>query len=62
LRYRARRGREAAVSLEVLCDLAVIRHAAGDRDGARQALDRALALNPKLAQQAPADPDLAGLR
>jgi uncharacterized Ntn-hydrolase superfamily protein len=47
---------------EVLYDLAVIRLAARDRDGARQALDRALSLNPKLKQQAETDPDLAGLR
>lgn len=47
---------------EVLYDLAVIRLAAGDRDGARKALDRALALNPKLKQQAATDPDLEKLR
>jgi tetratricopeptide (TPR) repeat protein len=47
---------------EVLYDLAVIRLAAGDRDGARKALDRALALNPKLKQQASKDPDLEKLR
>jgi uncharacterized Ntn-hydrolase superfamily protein len=46
---------------EVLYDLAVIRLASGDREGARQALDRALALNPKLRAQAGADPDLKGL-
>jgi uncharacterized Ntn-hydrolase superfamily protein len=52
----------ASVLPEVLYDTAVVRLANGDRAGARAALDRALALNPKLAQQAAADPDLAGLR
>jgi uncharacterized Ntn-hydrolase superfamily protein len=47
---------------EVLYDLAVVRLAAGDRAGARKALDRALVLNPKLKQQAEADPDLEKLR
>jgi uncharacterized Ntn-hydrolase superfamily protein len=47
---------------EVLYDLAVIRLAAGDTAGARAALDRALAANPKLAAQAAVDPDLTGLR
>jgi len=47
---------------EVLYDTAVIRLANGDRPGARAALERALALNPKLAQQAAVDGDLAGLR
>ena len=46
---------------EVLYDLAVIRLAAGDRVGARKALDRALSLNPNLRTQAAKDPDLAGL-
>lgn len=46
---------------EVLYDLAVIRLAAGDADGARRALDRAVALNPKLAGQAAGDEALAGL-
>jgi uncharacterized Ntn-hydrolase superfamily protein len=54
--------RQSAMLPEVLYDLAVIRLAAGDRPGARQALDRALAGNPKLAAQAEKDPDLAGLR
>jgi uncharacterized Ntn-hydrolase superfamily protein len=52
----------ASVLPEVLYDTAVIRLANGDAAGARAALDRALALNPKLAAQAAADPDLAGLR
>lgn len=47
---------------EVLYDLAVVRLAAGDREGARSALERALKLNPKLAQQAKSDPDLEKLR
>jgi uncharacterized Ntn-hydrolase superfamily protein len=47
---------------EVVYDLAVIRLAAGDRDGAQQALERALKLNPKLRQQAVNDPDLERLR
>ena len=52
----------AAVLPEVLYDVAVIRLANGDAAGARAALERALALNPKLAQQAASDSDLAGLR
>jgi uncharacterized Ntn-hydrolase superfamily protein len=47
---------------EVLYDLAVVRAANGDRDGALHALTRALALNPKLRKQADGDPDLASLR
>jgi len=47
---------------EVLYDLAVIRLAAGDKEGAQKALDRALELNPKLKQQAAKDPDLEKLR
>lgn len=46
---------------EVQYDLAVIRLAAGDRDGARRALAAALELNPKLRAQAEKDADLAGL-
>ena len=46
---------------EVLYDLAVIRLANGDRDGARSILVRAVTLNPKLAEQAKVDEDLAGL-
>lgn len=51
----------AAVLPEVLYDTAVVRLANGDRAGARAALDRALAANPKLARQAAEDPDLRGL-
>jgi uncharacterized Ntn-hydrolase superfamily protein len=53
---------KAAILPEVLYDTAVIRLANGDKAGARAALDRALALNPKLAQQAANDADLAELR
>jgi uncharacterized Ntn-hydrolase superfamily protein len=54
--------KQPAVLPEVLYDLAVIRLAAGDKAGAVKALDRALALNPKLKAQAEKDPDLAKLR
>jgi uncharacterized Ntn-hydrolase superfamily protein len=54
--------KQPAVLPEVLYDLAVIRLAAGDLDGARKALDRALALNPKLKAQAEKDPDLEKLK
>jgi hypothetical protein len=47
---------------EVLYDLAVIRLANGDRDGAERALERAIVLKPKLAAQAEKDEDLAALR
>jgi uncharacterized Ntn-hydrolase superfamily protein len=46
---------------EVLYDLAVIRLANGDRDGAIDALQQAVAGNPKLAEAARTDKDLAGL-
>ena len=46
---------------EVLYDLAVIRLANDDRQGAMAALSRAVELNPKLAAQARADDDLAAL-
>jgi len=67
----ARRWQEQAASAaerqpgmlpEVLYDLAVIGLAAGDKAGARTALDRAVALNPKLKAAADKDSDLAGLR
>src|SRR5262245_53465364 len=54
--------KQPAVLPEVLYDLAVIRLAAGARDGARKALDRAVALNPKLSTQAAGDHDLDKLR
>ncbi len=47
---------------EVVYDLAVIRLAAGDREGAAAALKRAVELNPKLAAQAKVDDDLKALR
>mgnify|MGYP001821074915 CR=1 FL=1 len=46
---------------EVLYDLAVIRLANEDRPGALAALRRAVELNPKLADQALEDDDLAAL-
>jgi uncharacterized Ntn-hydrolase superfamily protein len=54
--------KQPAVLPEVLYDLAVIRLAAGDKDGARKALDRALTLNPKLKAQADKDHDLDKMR
>ena len=54
--------KQPAVLPEVLYDLAVIRLAAGDRENARKALDRALALNSKLKAQADKDPDLDKMR
>jgi uncharacterized Ntn-hydrolase superfamily protein len=54
--------KQPAVLPEVLYDLAVIRLAAGDKEGAVKALDRALALNPKLKAQADKDPDLDKMR
>jgi len=54
--------KQPAVLPEVLYDLAVIRLAAGDKENAQKALDRALALNPKLKAQADKDPDLARLK
>ncbi len=54
--------KQPAVLPEVLYDLAVIRLAAGDKVEARKALDRALALNPKLKVQAEKDPDLEKLK
>jgi len=47
---------------EVHYDLACIRLAAGDKPGALEAIKKALKLNPKLANQASKDDDLAGLR
>lgn len=52
----------SAVYPEVLYDLAVIRLANGDREGAEAALRKAVDGNPRLAAQAEEDPDLAGLR
>lgn len=58
----ARAEAQPAMLPEVVYDLAVIRLAAGDRDGALAAARRALALNPKLAAQAAVDPDLEAIR
>ena len=46
---------------EVLYDLAVIRLANGNKSGAMEALRQAIDLNPKLADQALKDDDLAAL-
>jgi uncharacterized Ntn-hydrolase superfamily protein len=54
--------KQPAVLPEVLYDLAVIRLAAGDKEGAVTALDRALVLNPKLKAQSEKDPDLEKLK
>ena len=51
-----------AMHAGVLYDLAVIRLANDDESGAKEALDRATALEPKLKIQAATDDDLAGLR
>jgi len=61
-RATARAEKHPGMLPEVLYDLAVIRLAAGDREGAKTALERALKLNPKLQQQASKDPDLEKLR
>jgi len=53
---------QPAILPEVLYDLAVIRLAAGDGEGAGRALARALALNPRLRAQAAKDHDLDALR
>jgi uncharacterized Ntn-hydrolase superfamily protein len=53
---------QPAILPEVLYDLAVIRWANRDREAALAALSRATSLNPKLAEQAKKDQDLAGLR
>jgi len=47
---------------EVLYDLAVIRLAAGKKDLALKALDKAISLNPKLKKQAQGDTDLYNLK
>lgn len=58
----ARAEAQPAMLPEVVYDLAVIRLAAGDAEGALAAARRALELNPKLAAQAKSDPDLAAIR
>jgi uncharacterized Ntn-hydrolase superfamily protein len=66
LRYQQETARLAeaipAMLPEVLYDYAVILGANGDIPAARAALDRALALNPRLRAQADADEDLEPLR
>jgi uncharacterized Ntn-hydrolase superfamily protein len=47
---------------EVLYDLAVIRLGTGDEEGALDALQKALTLNPKLRKQAADDSDLSALQ
>lgn len=47
---------------EVLYDLAVIRLSAGNEDGALDALDKSLTLNPRLKKQAAEDSDLSALQ
>lgn len=46
---------------EVLYDLALIRLAAGQTEKCLQALQKAIALNPKLKTQAAADPDMSAI-
>lgn len=53
---------QPAMLPEVVYDLAVVRLAAGDPEGALAAARRALELNPKLAAQAKSDPDLEAIR
>ncbi len=52
----------SAVYPEVLYDLAVIRLANGEREGALAVLKQAIAANPRLASQAGSDPDLEAIR
>ena len=61
-RAATRAEREPGMLPEVLYDLAVIRLANADTPGALAALRHAIDLNPKLAAQARADRDLAGIR
>ena len=62
LPHQERAARLGPENPEVLYDLGVLRLAAGKKAEAIEALKRALALNPKLKQQARGDKDLAGLR
>jgi len=62
LPHMERTARIVPDNAEVIYDLAVIRLAAGDREGAREALEKAIGLNPKLKQAAAGDDDLKGLR
>lgn len=54
--------RRAPENPEVLYDLAVIRCAAGQKEEALAALEKAIALNPNLRKQAATDSDLSALR
>ena len=62
LPHMERTARLAPENPEVLYDLAVIRLAAGKKEAALEALDKAIQLNPKLRKQAAGDGDLSGLR
>lgn len=62
LPHQERAARLGPENPEVLYDLGVIRLAAGKKAEALEALKRALALNPKLKQQAREDKDLTGMR
>lgn len=61
LPHQERAAKLAPQNGEVFYDLAVIRLAAGLRQQALQALEKAVALNPKLKVQAGRDPDLSVL-
>lgn len=61
LPYMERAARLAPDYAEVYYDLAVIRLANGDREGALSAIVRAFELNPKLIDAAVKDDDLSGL-
>ena len=61
-RCAAKAERHVEMLPEVLYDLAVIRLANGDKDGAAKALARAIALNPKLKTSAENDTDLKKLK
>ncbi len=62
LPHQERAAKLAPDNAEVLYDLAVIRLAAGKKDEALEALEKALTLNPKLKKQARVDNDLAALK
>ena len=62
LPHMERTARLAARNPEVLYDLAVVRLAAGKTDGALDALQKAIELNPNLINQARGDSDLNQLR
>ena len=61
-RTAAKAEHQPGVLPEVLYDLAVIRLANDDREGALSALRRAMELNPRLSAQARNDDDLDALR